>query len=301
MPITTLFDQVGPHARSVATHIGSDHHEILVHQREVVDRIEEVVWFFDDLFADWGTVSTRILYRKCHEQGIKVVLVGEGSDELFGGYPVFVAARHARGPMLWRLFQLYRRYAGRRYGTQFATFAMVMRKYLAQVGGDMFQAVRLFESRNQLPNNYVMKVDKASMSVSVEARAPFLDRRVADLAFAMPSDHLMGEGTDKLVLRAMAERHALLPREITRRPKFGASIAASWMDESVEFRRYAAARILARDGWADRLGLRAAMTDFFEGRKAGYAFPRAISIFRNLAWRLLLLDLWSRKYLGTGT
>ena len=285
-------------ARAVARHIGSDHREILISQREIVDGLDEVVWHFDDLFSDWGTVSTRLLYGKCREQGIKVVLVGEGADELFGGYGIFAAAQRGRGPILWRLFQLYRRYAGRRYGGQFARFAAEMRSHLAQSGGSMFDAVRLFETRNQLPNNYVMKVDKASMSVSVEARAPYLDRRVAVLAYSTPEKHLLAGGDDKLVLRVMAERNDLLPREITRRPKFGASIAASWMDESEEFRRYARDAILKPNGWAERLGLSGAMTDFFEGKRKGYAFPRAISIFNNLAWRLLLLQLWSRKYLG---
>jgi asparagine synthase (glutamine-hydrolysing) len=287
-----------PFARTVAEHIGSGHHEVLIDHREMVEDLAEVVWYFDDLFADWGTVSTRLLYRKCREQGIKVVLVGEGSDELFGGYSIFSAAQQVRGPVLWRLFQLYRRYAGRRYGGQFPAFAAIMRKYLAQSRGNMFDAVRLFESRNQLPGNFMMKVDKASMSVSVEARAPYLDRRVAELAYATPDRYLLAEGTDKFILRRMAERHRLLPQEITRRPKFGASIASSWMDESAEFRRYAREVILEREGWVDRLNLRRAMTDFFEGRRTGYRFPRAISIFSNLAWRLLLLNLWSRKYLA---
>ena len=287
-----------PFARTVAGHIGSDHHEVLIHHREMVEDLAEVVWYFDDLFADWGTVSTRLLYRKCREQGIKVVLVGEGSDELFGGYSIFSAAQQMRGPVLWRLFQLYRRYAGRRYGGQFPAFASIMRGYLVRSGGNMFDAVRLFESRNQLPSNYVMKVDKASMSVSVEARAPYLDRRVAELAYAVPDQYLLAEGTDKFILRHMAERHRLLPQGITRRPKFGASIAASWMDESAEFRHYAREVILDREGWIDRLRLRVAMTDFFDGRRTGYRFPRAISIFSDLAWRLLLLNLWSRKYLA---
>ena len=285
-------------AATVARHIGSEHREFLIRQDEVVENLEEVVWCFDDLFADWGTVSTRLLYGKCREQGIKVVLVGEGSDELFGGYSMFGAAQRTRGPMLWRLFQLYRRYAGRRYGSQFPAFVSVMRRRLAQGGGSLFEAVRLFESRNQLPNNYVMKVDKASMSVSVEARAPYLDRRVADIAYATPEEQLLAEGTDKWVLRLMAERHTLLPPTITRRPKFGGSIAASWMDESVAFRRYARDAILAREGWADALGLRGAMTQYFDGGRTGYRFPRAISIFSDLAWRLLLLNLWSRKYLA---
>jgi len=284
-------------ARDVAGHIGSDHHEVLIYPRKLVEDLEETVWHFDDLFADWGTVSTRVLYRKCREQGIKVVLVGEGADEIFGGYSIFGASQLMRGPGVWRLFQLYRRYAGRRYGRQFASFAAHMRGYLAQSGGNLFDAVRLFESRRQLPNNYVMKVDKASMSVSVEARAPYLDRRVADIAYTIPANQLLAQGTDKFVLRRMAEQYRLLPPEITRRPKYGASIAASWMDDSAEFRRFARDVILAKEGWTEQLGLRGAMTAFFDGQRGGYRFPRAISIFSNLAWRLLLLNLWARKYL----
>jgi asparagine synthase (glutamine-hydrolysing) len=285
-----------PFARTVADYIESQHLEITIHPREVGDSIDEVVWYFDDLFADWGTFSTRLMYQGCREQGIKVVLVGEGSDELFGGYPVFDAALRARGPIRWKLFQLYRRYAGRRYGRHFSKFAATMSNYLDRSNGDLFHAVRLFESRNQLPNNYVMKVDKASMSVSVEARAPFLDRRVAEIAYRTPSNYLLRNGTNKHLLRTIAERFDLLPKEITRREKFGASIAASWMDESQNFRDYARQVILDRGGWVDELGLRPAMTDYFNGRRAGYSFPRAISIFSNLAWRLLLLNLWSRKY-----
>jgi asparagine synthase (glutamine-hydrolysing) len=285
------------YARVASDYIGSEHIEVTVHPGEISEGLEQAVWYFDDLFADWGTLSTRLLYKKCREQGIKVVLVGEGSDEIFGGYPIFEAALRARGPVPWRLFQLYRRYAGRRYGNQFPKFFAQMRRYLKLGNGDLFDAVRLFESRNQLPNNYVMKVDKASMSVSVEARAPFLDRRVAELAYRTPTRYLLGEGTNKLLLRSMAERYKLLPPEITRRPKYGASIAASWMDESDQFRRFASDVILDKRGWVDQLGLRPAMSDYFANRRRGYAFPRAISIFSNLAWRLLLLNLWSRQYL----
>jgi len=285
-------------ARQVSDFIGSDHREVLIHPSEVSDGLEETVWYFDDLFADWGTVSTRVLYRRCREQGIKVVLVGEGADEIFGGYPIFEAALNDRGPMLWRLFQLYRRYAGRRYGSQFPRFYAMMKKYLDAVNGDIFNAVRLFESGSQLPNNYVMKVDKSSMSVSVEARAPFLDRRIAEIAYRTSCEHLLYDGTNKYLLRSMAKNHDLLPEKIINRPKYGASIAVSWIDESEDFRGYARDVILAKDSWVDELGLRSAMKDFFEGKKKGYAFPRAVSIFSNLAWRLLLLNLWSKLYLS---
>jgi asparagine synthase (glutamine-hydrolysing) len=204
------------------------------------------------------------------------------------------------GPMTWRLFRLYRMYASRRYGPGFTAYARVMRKYLEQSGGDLFAAVRLFESRRQLPNNYVMKVDKASMSVSIEARAPFLDRRVADLAYRTPSGLLMRAGADKALLREVARKYRLLPQATYERPKFGASIATSWMDEAPVLRDYARQVVLDPKGWAAELGLRGAMRDYFDGRP-GYAFPRPLSIFSHLAWRLLLLNLWSRHYLRPGS
>lgn len=286
-------------ARIVSKHIGTDHREILITPQEIVNSIEEAIWTFDDLFADWGTISTRLMYLKCREQGLKVVLVGEGSDELFGGYPSFAAAVSLRGPKLWRLFMLYRRYAGRRYGRLFGDFAKIMSAYLREGSNSLFHAVRLFEARNQLPNNYVMKVDKASMAVSVEARAPYLDRRVTDIAFATPQSCLLHAGTNKFLLREVARRFQLLPDEIIDRPKFGGSMAMSWIDEVPTFRDYARQVVLDPNGWIDELGLRRAMTEYFDGRRNGYRFPYAISIFKNLAWRLFQLNLWSKKYLKT--
>ncbi len=287
-----------PFARRVSEFIGSQHEEILIQPAELLEDLEQAVYFFDDLFADWGLITTRLLYKKCREKGIKVVIVGEGSDELFGGYDVFCHAfpKYGRQPVEWRLFQLYRAYAGRRYGKQYFAFRARMREYLRQSGNDFFSAVRLFETRDQLPNNYVMKVDKASMSAGVEARVPFLDSRVAERACRIPGTMLLNGRTEKKVLRQMAKKYDLLPDEIIRRKKFGASIAANWMDDSRQFREFARAMILEQGEWVDELDLRDAMQSYFDRGQQGYGFPRAISIFRNLAWRLLILELWSKSY-----
>ena len=284
-------------ARRVAQHVGSRHHELCFGPDEIQSGLEGAVDCVDDLFADWGVISTRLVYQRARQIGLKVVLVGEGADELFGGYPIFEQA--SRPSPFWML-RVYRRYCGRRWARDYWRFRRVLRGRLAESHGDRFHAVRLFESRHQLPNNYVMKVDKASMSVSVEARAPWLDQRVAELAYRTPESFLLSNGTNKYLLRFMARRRQLLPEDVAARPKFGASIAASWMGESPSFRGYARAVILDSHGWVDTLGLRDAMERYFDRGQPGYAFPRAISIFSNLAWRLLLLNLWSRRILGPG-
>ncbi len=287
-----------PYARLVSKYIGSRHQEILIQPDELLKNLEDTAFYFDDLFGDWGMMTTRLLYQKCREKGIKVVLVGEGADELFGGYEIFRHAlpEHDNRPMEWRMFQLYRSYAGRRYGSRYFAFRKKMHQYLHLTDGDLFSAIRLFEARDQLPNNYVMKVDKASMSAGVEARVPFLDARVAAIAWQLPRDMLIDLHNEKKILRSMARRYELLPREILQRRKFGAGIAANWMDDARDFRQYAREVILAQDSWVDELGLRRAMTKYFDQGKSGYSFPRAVSIFRNLAWRLLILNLWARHY-----
>ncbi len=172
-----------------------------------------------------------------------------------------------------------------------------MRRYLALTNGDLFNAIRLFESREQLSNNFVMKVDKASMSASVEARVPFLDTRVAEIAYQVPRDFLIDRQHGvKSLLVSMAMRYDILPREIVQQKKFGIGLPPEWMDTSTTFREFARGVILNDEGWVDELGYRHAMTSFFHRNIQGYGFPKAISIFRNLAWKLLLLNLWSRHY-----
>jgi len=131
----------------------------------------------------------------------------------------------------------------------------------------------------------------------VEARVPFLDRRVAAEGYCTPRSLLFRDGTNKYLLRRVAERHRLLPPEITRRPKFGASMADSWIDETPGFRAFAREVILDPQGLTAQLGLLPAMRAYFDAGRAGYRFPSGLSIFSVVAWRLLLLNLWARHYL----
>jgi asparagine synthase (glutamine-hydrolysing) len=289
-----------PFARIVSQHIGSEHEEVLIHPKEIADDLERSVWYIDDLFGDWGIISTMLLYRKSREAGVKVVLVGEGSDELFGGYPSYKMAGDAQGgglTFLRRALRLYQWYSGRRWGRELWQFTNIMKTLHKESGGDMFSTVRLFETRRQLPHHYNMKVDKASMAVSVEARVPFLDVRVANEGYKIPRSLLLRDGTNKYLLRRVAERHKLLPPEIAQRAKFGASMASSWMDETPGFRAFARETILDPNGLTAQLGLAGAMRSYFDGGKTGNGLPSGVSIFSIVAWRLLLLNLWARRYL----
>ena len=292
-----------PFGRAVSKYLGTDHEEVVIRPEEISAGLEESTWYVDDLFGDWGVISTMLLYRKCREAGVKVVLVGEGSDEIFGGYPDFASAGGPEADSLGafrRGLRLYRWFSGRRWGRELLPLVRLVKELDAESGADPFSTVRLFETRHQLPSNYNMKVDRASMAASVEARVPFLDQRVAEEGFRTPREMLLRAGTDKYLLRYMAERHGLLPPETAQRPKLGGSIAATWMEDSATFRAYARGVVLDPAGLTATLGLRRAMEDYFLRGRKGYGPPSGLSILSMVAWRLLMLNLWARHYLRAG-
>lgn len=74
-----------PQARRVAEHVGTDHHELLIGP-EIADALPKLAWFQDEPIADAAAVPTYFISRLA-AQHVKVVLTGEGGDELLGGYP----------------------------------------------------------------------------------------------------------------------------------------------------------------------------------------------------------------------
>lgn len=92
-PVKTFtigFDEVSElaEAREVAEALGTDHHEIVVSSAEYLSVLPTIAWAFDEPVADPSAVALYFLARAAREQ-VTVVLSGEGSDELFGGYRIY--------------------------------------------------------------------------------------------------------------------------------------------------------------------------------------------------------------------
>ncbi len=184
----------------------------------------------DDLSTvDGGLVSTYAMCRLVREQGLKVVLLGEGSDEVNAGYERFL---YSRPPFAWApaivrnagFYYSMSRYPIFRRG--FWRHAADVNRIVASYRGDQLQQMTGFEIQHQLPNHLLMKVDKATMAQSIEARTPFLDPALVEFAYSLPAKYkYQGDWfrprrvNEKRILRHVATQN--LPAAIVNRRKFG--------------------------------------------------------------------------------
>ena len=145
-----------------------------------------------------------------------------------------------------------------------------------------------FDMARYLPGDLLTKVDRASMSVSLEAREPLLDHELAKIAAALPLRWKIRQGKSKYILRRILERH--LPGRIFDRPKKGFSIpVGQWFRGPLrELLRDELSESRVKDvGLLDPRAVREAVEDFFgDGRRTS---PAGI-------WHLLQLQQWAARW-----
>ena len=251
------------HARRVAQAIGSRHHELVFGSAEF-NQLPSIIWQLEAPQSSMTSIAINLLYRTCHEAGFKVILTGEGADELLGGYHWFDGDRRVR-PLL-KLPRMIRQQlarlplpisaAGKRVLAQ-GDQDFIKRYNLWQQTADLAQTAALLrvehnqtalletrlhdncdplhqflalDSAGRMVDFINFEVDRMSMANSVEARPPFLDKDLWEWVAKVPPAYKLTSEGNKLLLRwGMQE---LLPDGIGMRPKQGlATPHAAWWRE----------------------------------------------------------------------
>jgi len=275
-------------SRAASQAFRSRHVELVLRAGEVIERLPAVVVAQDEPLSDWVSLPLSALTRGVRDNGVIVVQVGEGSDELFSGYPRYV--RYARvHDGHWRRYgrlaaPLRRATAAMARGTLgpidgarevldlfdrasredpiFVSGAVVnwdtekarllspgfrerlgaggssaelarrtLQEYMSESRSpDILSAMAYQDLSIRLPELLLQRVDRMTMLNSVEARVPFLDHRVVEMAFQMPPAYKVSEGIAKRVLKQAAR--GLVPEEIITRRKVGFDVPLSqWLRE----------------------------------------------------------------------
>jgi asparagine synthase (glutamine-hydrolysing) len=243
------------HSRQVSRLFGTQGHEYILRPDDFVRSLPRLVKDFADPVADPAAVPLYFISRVAREHGIKVVLSGEGSDELFAGYASYrphaagdswavlrriAAATRAR----WRAPRSRTAASrGRRSRMRFysghaglpdpslvdalviepadPTLDMLDAYHRAarDAGLDRLHTMLAIDLQTRIPEDLLARTDRMTMANSIEARVPFLDHELVELGFWLPSDLKIRNGVDKYIVKRAAE--AWLPPDLIYRRKMG--------------------------------------------------------------------------------
>jgi len=161
--------------------------------------------------------------------------------------------------------------------------------FAAMEGFDRTTAELYLDLKTYLVDDIMVKVDRMSMAVSLEAREPLLDHKLVEFAFRLPGRLKLRGGTTKWIFKKSVER--LLPRETIYRPKEGFSIPIKhWLKEDL--------RELVRDTLSEK---RLREGGFFRPATVGRMIDDHLAGRENCSheiWALFVFEVWRQTYLG---
>jgi asparagine synthase (glutamine-hydrolysing) len=320
------------YARLTAQKFNTDHHEFFV-TPDICSIVDELVWHFDEPFADSSAIPTYMVSKLARDH-VTVVLSGDGGDELFAGYTRYVVDRKRQGfarlpkPLRESLMRplseaLPHAAWGRnylhnvsldpisRYLDSVSVFTSLNRNslytsdfksnlgsssYVPALFNDLVNQVQTGESLDQLlyldsktylPGDILTKVDRMSMAVSLEARAPLLDHKLIEFVTNVPASlKLSGLETKYLLKQAVRD---LVPAEILNRPKQGFGVPIQeWINQQLRSR------------------VRETLTEP-RTRQRGYLNSQYVDVLLDEhergrrdhsmgLWALFMLELWHRQF-----
>jgi asparagine synthase (glutamine-hydrolysing) len=167
--------------------------------------------------------------------------------------------------------------------------ASILEPWFAKANGaGIVDATLLADTMNYLPNDLLVKVDIASMAVSLEARSPFLDHHVIEFAASLPENYKLRGLTTKYLLKKVLK--GLLPAENLVRPKMGFGVpVGKWFRNEMQgfLREVLLSESATRRGVFKPEAIRHMVEQHTKGRQD----------FAHQLWSLLMLELWYQRFI----
>jgi len=330
-----------PFAKKVSEHLGTDHTEFTCTQKEAVDLIETLPFYYDEPFADSSAIPTMLVSKMAREQ-VTVALSADAGDEVFAGYnrydyllryrkkltqiPKFGRRLLASTmdvvpsksiPVLKHKYNFHNRYeklkgilrdpsatqimlslsqqfTATQLGNLMAVkFQHLNTAYLSDELKEEFYSplayMMAIDYQTYLLDDILQKVDRATMSASLEGREPFLDHAVIEWAATLPDDYKYHNGIKKYILREIV--HQYIPAPMMERPKMGFAIPiGSWMmnELSTYLHHYINEELITQQGIFNWEYVKQLKNDFLSGKKE----------YDTKVWYILMFQMWYNKWMS---
>ncbi|WP_022963888.1 N-acetylglutaminylglutamine amidotransferase [Halopseudomonas pelagia] len=273
----------------IAEHFATEHHQLMIPEQEIIAQLPSAIGAMNEPMVSHDCIAFYLLSREV-SQHCKVVQSGQGADEIFAGYHWYPQVDQAADPVaayqqafMDRSFAEYQQtvspgWAKHDYAGDF------IREHFAQPGANsgLDKALRL-DTKVMLVDDPVKRVDNMTMAWGLEARVPFLDHEVVELAARVPGRFKLPDN-GKYVLKEASRK--VIPAAVIDRPKgyfpvpglkYLEGSTLDWVTESLTSQR-ALERGLFNPGYIDTL-----LSD-----------PKAhITPLRgSKLWQLAMLGLW---------
>ena len=313
-------------ARKIAEHLGTEHHELILSIEQAKQMIVDIPLYFDEPFADTSQLPTMMVSRLAREQ-ITVALSGDAGDELFCGYDMYRAAlRYEKMKKLRKYMQLINNVIPiesliRRKKPSWTKLFFLKeeddiidweyktaRCYLdplllektgynedrlrkvVHLGKNIQEKAMVCDLLRYLPDDILTKVDRASMSVSLEARNPLLDYRIVEYSFEIPHIYKYNNGTTKYLLRKILSKY--VPNEFYERPKQGFTIPVyKWLKNELYYlvEEYCSVEFIKSQSLFDQEKIDKLIRHF--NKEVGTEY------FAKFVWNLIVFQMWYKTYM----
>ena len=323
-------------AKKIAKHLGTDHTELYCTPNDARDILSNLPDIYDEPFSDNSVIPT-ILVCQLAQKSVKVVLSGDGGDEIFAGYgkfkqavsftqnlPKWIQSSMAGGMSL--INPEYIPYFSRKYNftSRYEKMVNIWKTHSPYVAmknissyitdnevsklltspwkeqetyfdiapllndsNDDLNKLLAIDYKTFLMDNNLVKVDRASMSVSIEGREPFLDQRVIEFIGRLPSDYKIREGRTKALLKDVVHRY--VPKEMMDRPKmpFIAPLTKWFMKEMKDLLiEHLSEESLSKHGLLNSKEVIRMRDEYLSGRPVSH----------QKVWNILLFQIWYNRY-----
>lgn len=328
------------YARDVSKHLGTEHYEYTCSQKEALDIIEELPYYYDEPFADSSAIPTTLVCKMARKE-VTVALSADAGDEVFAGYNRYdylmkygkrlnqLPSYARKGasklmhyipagkiPVLKKKYNFYNRYEklksllhdpspfniAQSLSKQFTgnhLHKLVIRPFdeldTAYISRDLRKEyhsplayMMAVDYQTYLLDDILQKVDRASMSVSLEAREPFLDHRVIEWAARLPDHYKYYKGSKKHIVREIV--HDYIPKSLMDRPKMGFAIPIeNWLSHELKQQvlHYLDDALISKQEIFHVQAVQNLKADFFNGKK-----ELGVKI-----WYLLMFQMWYQKWM----